>query len=60
MALCLLWGLLVLCLHPVCSTLLPVELKEESWEAQHYVDKGEPTFFSLVSSESSKNQIMDF
>lgn len=32
-----------------------------SWEAQLYVDKGESAFFfRLVSSESSKNQIIDF
>lgn len=54
MASCLLWGLVVLCLHPVYSSLIPVEVKEESWEAQLYVE------FSLVSSESSKNQIMEF
>lgn len=39
----LLWSLLLLCLHPECSSLLPVELKE-SWEVHLYVDKGEATF----------------
>lgn len=60
MALCPFWDLLVLSLHPVCSSVLPFEMKEQSWEAQLYVNKGEHTFFLWLAVNHLKIRLWMF